>query len=356
MRFLAFNDLHMSDKAPASRTDNYTDELFELLDQIERAAYGGKFDGILIAGDIFHRKPGINLAVLARLAAWCRRLLMAGCPVIAIPGNHDLRYDRYESLLPNPITNEGSTQPLAFLFDMGLMLNVSTLRTNNAGLPLGLANPAKQPYETCIWGVPFPDAFDMDQWVAVGKAIAVQRQAHPENHHIVLGHCFASLDGGDYFGEPVHSYGLLSQLVPADVFVFGHDHGDGGIVTLNGPVGEQFFVNLGALSRGSLTDEDISRAVSVAIINTDPLPSGARPPASVNQAALGYRPASELFDLQKRARLQQEHTAITAFVQQLRTDLAALGQTTDLDAQLNAMSLPVQVRAKVAEYLTAVEA
>jgi hypothetical protein len=359
VRFLITNDLHVSDRRPESRTDNYIDELFGLLDQIEQAANRLKLDGVLVAGDIFHRKPGISLGVLARLAFWCRRLQELGCPVIIIPGNHDLRYDRYESLLPHPETGDPSTQPLAFLIDLGLVINVSTLRTAGTPLPYVIEKPSTGE-KAAFYGVPFPDAFEMDEWVRLGKVIAEQ-QHDPMTTVFVLGHCFADMDGGDYYGEPIMSYRQLSQFVPADVFAFGHDHSDGGIELLDAKVPHrvgmwrQAFVNLGALSRGTLTDEDISRSVDVAIVVTDEAHPDKLPP-TLTRAALQTIPASQLFDLEKRARLKEEHTAITAFVTRLRDDLAVLGTTTDLDAQLTAMSLPAEVRAKVAEYLLAVEA
>ena len=99
MKILVFNDLHLASAAPESRIDeDFPEELFELLDQIARLALHLQVRAIAIAGDIFHVRSRCGNEMLARLGAWCLRLRSAGIRVVAIPGNHDLKHDRYETL------------------------------------------------------------------------------------------------------------------------------------------------------------------------------------------------------------------------------------------------------------------
>lgn len=86
--FFLVNDVHLSDRAPASCTDTYLDDLFDLLRQVaDKAAH---VDGtIILAGDVFHHKAPSRTshATVMRLIDWARQALV---PVYAVAGNHDL--------------------------------------------------------------------------------------------------------------------------------------------------------------------------------------------------------------------------------------------------------------------------
>lgn len=321
MKFIACNDIHLASRPPASRTDSYHEELFDLLDQMASLAIKVKARAVLIAGDIFHHKARIGYPLLIRLVEWSRRLAQDGIRVLTIPGNHDLVHNRYETL---------DEQALGLVYSVGAMQNVSCREGLNGTATIEDPTEGK----VNVLGIPFPDAFDWQCWMKLPR---------PEGTNILMAHCFASPKGGDFFGEPVLRYSDLA-LLPYHVFVFGHDHADGGVHK----VGEKWFINLGAISRGSLTGEEVTRDVKCALIDTLD--------QTVRQVRLKFRPASEIFDLVLKAKRDKERAHIEQFVEQLTADL--LTHTTvnaTLTDRLAAMDLPQEVRARVASYIEAAE-
>lgn len=329
MKIIATNDLHLASRAPISRIDpDYPEEMFELLAQIEQLVSALQVQAVLLAGDLFHVRHRIGWDVLIRFAAWCRRLRALGCDVLAIPGNHDMRYDRYESI---------EHEAIGFLFEAGILINVSTTR----GCPMWMKNDG-YPRDVVVMGVPYPDAFDFDQWCINWPEF--------EGTRIVMGHCFANKQPGRYFGDVVHGYGELLDASGADVIVLGHDHSDRGVLHLG--LG-RWVVDLGALSRGAMSETDIHREIKIALIDTDPSP------LRVQQVRLKYRAAGDIFDLELREKVQQERAVISEFVEQLRHDLT-LWQTASIpedkiETYLNDLSLSEEVRTRLLDYITKAE-
>jgi DNA repair exonuclease SbcCD nuclease subunit len=320
VKFIACNDIHLASRPPASRTDNYHEELFDLLDQMALLAKKVEAKALLIAGDVFHHKAKIGIPVLIRLVEWSRDLRQAGIRVLTIPGNHDLLHNRYETL---------DEQALGLIYSVGAMENVSCREGRD-----GTVTFTDSEGDVNILGIPFPDAFDWQCWMKLPR---------PAGTNILMAHCFASPTGGEYFGEPVLRYDDLAQL-PYHIFVFGHDHSDGGVHK----IAPKLFVNLGAISRGSLTGEVVERDVKCALIDTSA--------QEVRQVRLKFRPASEIFDLKLKAKKDAERAHIEQFVEQLTADLLShTTATTTLTDRLSAMDLPQEVRSRVAQYIEAAE-
>jgi len=116
MKFVSCNDLHISERNPVSRTDNYQEAIFAKLDQVKKLAVAVKARAVLIAGDIFHEKTRVPYSLTCRFLNWCTSIRVLGIDVVAIPGNHDLKNDRYDSL---------SGHPLGLLFKTGIIRDVS---------------------------------------------------------------------------------------------------------------------------------------------------------------------------------------------------------------------------------------
>lgn len=329
--FVTCNDLHLNSTNPVSRTDSYIDELFDLLGQLAQLAVAQRAAAILIAGDIFHHKAKISIPTLVRLVQWCRQLKTYGVDVLSIPGNHDLQNNRYQSL---------PTQPLGLLYALDAMVNVH----EGARSYVNGASPL-----VYVGGVAFPHAFDLAHWRTLNTTLPTMDPAR--YRRVVLGHCFASPAGGDYFGEPVHAYSDLYEACPADVYVFGHDHSDGGIVKRDRgePDNPAWFVNLGAISRGSLAHDDINRMVCCGLVRI------AADRTSVLRVKLNAKPASEIFDLDLKAKRDAEQTQIDAFVERLSDTLAALGSTKTVEQHLDTLGLPQEVRQRMVRYITEVE-
>lgn len=332
------NDLHLTDTNPVSRTDCYIDELFGLLDQIAKLAVAQRARAVLIAGDIFHHKAKVSIATLIRLVDWCSRLQEADIVVVTIPGNHDLLHNRYESL-PN--------QPLGLLYAIGAMLNVSRGRGSNAAV-------FGEDVSVAVAGVPFPDAFDLASWRKLHVALPPVLTQSPVGlvgmRRVVLAHCFAAPVAGDFFGEPVLAYGDIYEACPADVYVFGHDHRDGGVAKLDrgDPDNPAYFINLGAISRGSISADDITRTICCGLVRIADT-------VTVTKVKLNATPAADIFDLALKAAREAEQTQIDQFVAHLSDTLATLGSSRSVEDHLQTLPLSDDVRARMMQYIAEAE-
>jgi hypothetical protein len=186
-----------------------------------------------------------------------------------------------------------------------------------------------------LYGVPWPDALSPEAFATV-----------PANADVVLAHGFATPDGGERFGVFCHQYDALAVAAPrVRLWHFGHDHSDNGVYTLrNGAK----VVNLGALCRGALDTDNLTRQVKVAIAT---IPAAGD--VTVQQVALKTVPVEQIFDLQLRQRKVQEHQQVEAFVQQLKDGL--VGLTADYQTALAAMPLDAAVRARVQAFIAEAE-
>jgi DNA repair exonuclease SbcCD nuclease subunit len=323
MKFLLTNDLHLSHRGPQSRLDNWQETIFEKLGQIEALAIKLNVAAILIAGDIFHSKSKITFATLLRLMIWGYRLKAHGIRVLAIPGNHDEVHDRYESL---------DSQPLGVLFQSGAFENVT-------GNPVVLSERRDDadPQATLtvsVSGLPYPQAMSRDEFDKL--------PAHPNCEvNILMAHCYATVEGGSYFGEPIHKYEDLAAL-PYEVFHFGHDHSDHGVVEVAGKT----FVNIGALTRGSIAQDDANRAVKIALLTVT-----APWTVDVQQVRLKFKPAHEVFDLDLHAKKQRENVMIQEFVGSLSGDLAGVTADHNFKDIVGGMTLTDTVRARAIRYI-----
>lgn len=331
MKFIAASDLHMADKAPASRIDaDFPEELFELLEQLLQAAIAVKAKAIAFPGDITHVRSRMGWATTTRLVSWCFRCKAAGIDVLAIPGNHDLLLNRYDTL---PDTS------LGLMFQIGAMINVSV--TQGCDPKVYIENGER----VTVAGVPFPDAFSEAAW-----RLGLPQHPEVKSSLIVLGHCFANTTAGSYFGDPVHSYSDLLHASGADYLVLGHDHTDRGVTRYGGMYtryGGMYVIDLGALSRGTASADDVARDMKFAIIDTT-----AR---TVTQVRLNARPATALFDLDARGKIVKEREQVAAFVTQLQQDLQRQQAGTTIEQKMDGLNLPAQVRERVVAYIEAAE-
>jgi predicted phosphodiesterase len=312
-KFILTNDPHLSHKNPVSRIDNYHDAIFGKLEQILSLAIKVKASAILIAGDIFNEKTRVPLSLVFEVWSWCIRAKREGIRTIAIPGNHDLYQDRYDSL---------PGQALGLLFLGGAMEDASFKIITVDGVD--------------ICGIPYPAAKDLSLY---------SRLPLPSSpRSILMAHCFATLEGGEYFGEPIIPYpALLSS--PFNLFHFGHDHRDNGVVTIH----DKCFVNVGALSRGALSHENITRDVKCVLVEM------LEGDSKITQIRLRFGPPGDVFDLALRAQKERERDDIEQFVGALSTELTSVNAI-NFKEKIEVMDLPAAVRQRVNFYIEQAEA
>ena len=323
MKFILLNDVHLSHRGPQSRLDDWQEAIFGKLAQVTKVAVKVQARAVCIAGDVFHHKSRIAYHTVLRLMLWALDLQQQGIDVLVIPGNHDEVHDRLDSI---------DSQPLGLLFASGAFTDVS-LRAKRYTVDAGHAGN-----DVTVVGLPYPDALTLENFQ---KTIEPRGQG---GRALLMAHCFATSAGGTYFGQPIHPYSALMHL-PYDVFHFGHDHSDHGVA--QSETG-QFFVNIGSLSRGSLSQDDLKREVKIALVDFAET-------VTVRQIKLKVAATSEVFDLALKAQKDRESKEVEAFVGQLHADLALAGPVSFKD-RLVKMELPDVVRAKVLTYIDAAEA
>lgn len=305
MIFLTIGDVHVSDTTPSSRLDNYTDSIFEDLSLAREQALKLKADAVFITGDIFDKKsPTKNShAVVARAISMFSSF---SCPVYSIVGNHDIVNNRIDSL---------AKQPLNVLFESGALKRLKRVSIGDVD----------------VCGIDFDETNDYSKL-----------SPKKENNRplIAVCHVLATPDGGDMYGEPIFSYKTLAQNSDVDVYVFGHFHNDQGIQKIK----NKQFINIGSLSRGSLTNEEVNRQIKIGKIEWN------GKELICSEIPLAVKPASEIFDINKKIEMQKKEEEIENFVSSLNKtdlfqDISALSDT------IKEMKLETAIKSRLENYL-----
>lgn len=306
----------MADRGPSSRVDDWVETVFDKLSQVRDIAKEVGASAILDGGDFFHIKsPGRNSHELVRRTA--EHHADYPCPVYCTPGNHDSVYGDY-TFLPQ--------QPLGVLYAAGVfkkLYNEYDALFEKDGLKVRIV------------GVPYPGTQN-----GLEKIQALRKR--DEDVLICVAHVLASLTGGSMFeGEDIVRYSDLLTAAP-DVFCFGHWHMDQGVEIL----GNKTFINLGSLTRGSLSQDEVQRRPASAVIECTK--SG----ATVEIRRLKVKPAEEVFDVDARNRQVRQQIEMDAFVNRIREGLRPKIEGETLKEVLGATSgVPNEVREKALFYL-----
>lgn len=313
MKILTFSDVHLADNNPTARIDNYQEALFNKLEQIRVAAEKLKCAFIISAGDLFHIKEPRNVshALVQRAIKFFKSF---PCPVLALPGNHDLHHNRIESL---------PKQPLGTVFESGAILNILT--SGGWGFKPDSGPPV------VVRGLPYADRPDLESFQDLFHGCP------KDAVKVLVAHCFASEKGGVFFDNRVFSYRELLDACSPSVAVLGHWHVDNGICKVE----DSWFINVGALSRGSLDGDNLKRDVKIGLISID------GPTVDVKALKLKVRPVEEIFDLKAKEKAEQDNAKINAFVSELKSEIDT---TADLTTIVDNMNLPAKVRAKFDYY------
>lgn len=317
IRLLWRTDGHLSDHTPSSRTDVWSDTILEKIRQIGRLAETHQCHAVLDGGDLFHEKTPIKTSheLMARLFEVQRAY---PCPIYGNVGNHDCRLGQFEFL------QEG---PLGSLFSSGVMrpcFNEHEAHFREPGLHVRVV------------GIPYHGPkYDLDRFRRIQKG--------PEDHLIVIVHLLMSPQGGDMFAnEDIVRYQDLLTLCPgASVIMAGHWHKDQGITDLD----TLQVVNIGSFSRGALSQDNLDRIPSVALLRCN------KQHIEIEQIPLLVEPASKVFDLRKRATEELQGALMDKFVRTLQTDLQAKSASSFPEILAKLSDVPDMVRERTLAYL-----
>ncbi len=284
--YLIVNDIHLSDRPPSSCTDSYLDDLFDLLDQVTRIAEEKAASGVILAGDIFHHKvpSRTSHATVMRLIDWAKWTDTVQCSVYAVLGNHDLSHDRVKSI--------DETQPL------GVALKSGAIHLLDGWIDNG----------DRVYGVPWQMTFDD---AAVTAALDDYRSSHDfprAEPALVVTHAPLYPPGQELPYEYYPAERWAEAMNNTGTVHYGHVHSPHGVYAVDGVT----FSNCGALSRGSLNENNLTRQVQIALWDGN---SGL-----IEHITLKHRPAEDIFRL-------PEVTARKAAEVDLSTFLDSVGQT-----------------------------
>jgi DNA repair exonuclease SbcCD nuclease subunit len=244
VNFVWSSDWHLTEVPPARRKDDYRNAILakiqfirELVEKINGAA--------LCGGDVFHYKQPRHAGNAIRLIIDLYHALRSfpqKC-VYGSVGNHDLSFDRMDSL-PH--------QPLGLLIASGAYhdLNQEPVCFTNAD------ESVRVTVET------FP-------YLANGKALGALLGASPRlpgvTARVGVVHAYGHPgDAGSLFGEPTIGYNQLKDA-DFDYLLWGHDHSRKETET----VGNVTHINLGSLARAAFSYDEVDRPVVATILSFD---------------------------------------------------------------------------------------
>jgi len=337
MKVAILNDVHLTDpnNHPSSCTSEYTEDMFDLLYQASKVAEESDCSAIIQLGDLFHIKtPSRNsLKLVQQVIEWAR---YTDLPVFVVTGNHDLLNDRLDSL------DEG--QPLGVLYSSGAVYKADQYFGDSSSVLTGVPKAGHYP----IYGVPWQQFWDAEHSVA-DRAVkdALHAFKPSDTAQLIVTHAPFFPPGvnpayehysTEKFSRFVNPSGQSNVQV-----VYGHIHDRHGEYVVNGVR----FCNYGALSRGSLTESNLTRAVGVTIWDSIT--------GRFEFVELKAKPAEQVFRVKEIKEVKATQVRLDEF-------LASVGQSsitiTDIASVLDhvkTLKLGKKIEDIVEELLTTVE-
>ena len=252
MKILIVNDPHLSDQAPVSRTESYTEDILNKLVEIGELAETYKVEFVMITGDLFHQKQAWKVS--HRLVQLVIDIFERyPCRVELTVGNHDIAAGRLDSLQKQPL---------------GVVLKSSNVQTS-----LSCSFDVIHGTGEFIRG-------DIESQVA-------QREV---KHKILVAHM--------PIAPPSQTYPYPFVGAESSVFarwkgvIYGHQHAEDGFYTC----GRTWFLNFGAICRGALLASNLERKPKVVLADID-VATGEIDVTPILLATA--RPAEEVFRLKE---------------------------------------------------------
>lgn len=221
--------MHLKDRPPSIRTETYTEDILDKLRWIVSYANDEKVDAVIQLGDIFDVKRADRTS--HRLVHQTAEVLgQANSPVLIVPGNHDVQYDQMETIPSQPLGT------LALHPNIHLLLGSS-----HQDLP--------------VYGIPYfrDSSEELDKWM--------ERYA---GEQLLVTHASIFPKGK----EPIYDYISdedFARFTEAPHIAYGHIH----TPFSHWKAGGSWFLNNGAISRGSLHEETLNRELRVTLYNSD---------------------------------------------------------------------------------------
>lgn len=323
-KVLIINDVHLTNdnSHPSSCTASYTDDLFDLLNESLDVAESLDCKAIIQLGDLFHIKaPARNShGLIQRTIRWAKR---APCPVYVVPGNHDLLNDRLESL------NEG--QPLGVLYESGAVLRAD-----------------KNFPDLNVYAIPWQQFWDAEQSVADSAVrTALDEYMELDTPQLIVTHAPFFPPGANPAYENYSTEKFARKVNPSGrantQVIYGHIHDHHGEYVVNGVR----YANYGALSRGSLTESNLTRQVGVTIWDSIT--------GRFEFIPLTAKPAEEVFRVKEITQVRTTQVKLDEFLQSVGESTIEITSVESVLAQVRSLRLGKDIERVVEELLTTLE-
>lgn len=247
-KIIVTGDIHFKGINPRARLDNYQEAITRKIHEVFELAVKHEAEVIIVPGDLFD-SPSTTLSTITDLAAL---LQLAPCPVLAIPGNHDIWG-----------ANPGSKYrtPYGLLARLGLIKDITES-------PYGLSPVGEKLLVITGHGysVETDTEAGMSQFDLPSQLKEITEETPFKIQHDLAIHVVHSMlmDHSPGF-EMRHT--LISQVkTRANVIISGHEHTGFGIIRREDGV---LFINPGALCRLSASQAEIERPIQVALLTID---------------------------------------------------------------------------------------
>ncbi len=320
IRLLWRTDVHCCDQTPSSRTDDWPETVLGKLSEVGEIARTHNCDAVIDGGDFWNDKTPIRTShrMVTRVADVHSRY---PCRVYGNVGNHDVRLGQLANLAESPLETLFASGVFHRLYDEHeLVLEREGVKVRVVGVPY------------------HGPRYDLDRFRRIKRG--------DEDWLICVAHVLASPQGGEMFkNEDILGYSDLPELMPeVDVMCFGHWHKDQGITS----VGSKLVVNVGSLTRGSLTQDNLDRTPGVVVMGFWPRSTGI--PPALEFVPLRVKPASEVFDVDKRAQEELRASTIDAFVDSVKRELHSSSQRPYAEI-IDDMEIPARVKERALAYI-----
>lgn len=318
-KILCVGDIHARDKAPVGAQEPYLEDLLDLLSQTVQIARERAVDAVVWAGDVFHEKEPrkTSHATVQRMIEIVQS--HGDIPLYIVPGNHDISNDRLESI--------EEKQPLGVLYKAG-----ARRLSGWAGVPglrlYGIEWQADWHTDECVW----PRVLDNYNASMTSGLIEYNGPA------LVVTH--ASL----YPPNQEPPFDVLDIKEAAKVMgnkgsmYYGHIHEDHGVYEVDGVT----FANMGALSRGSRHEYNVTRDIKVCVWED----------GEFEEIVLDYRPAEDFMLLDEKNEEKQSKMNMDNFLANIGTRSLEISSTATVVDHINARKdVPKPVRARAVKIL-----
>jgi len=311
MRVLWWSDAHVSDVPPVMRTEGYTEDIFLKIEEIAELCVSEKVDYSLFGGDFFNSK--IASRVSHNLVNRSLRTLdKFPCPIIWIVGSHDVPYGRLDLLYKRPIGTLLRHPKVKYITD--------TLELSDKDINVRI--------------FPVSDAYN-NTTEEVVNALTAMKHARPlswatgtGSYDIAMLHQPVVKDGS--YPYPVIQSADLVGL--SDMLLYGHMHNYVGEWELALDGHKTTFVNVGAISRGSLDEKTLSRVPMTLLFDVSKTESGSFRMTYKETPLKSAKPAEQVFRLAEKQESVDREADIEALLTSVKeTGFAAFSSQAAVD-------------------------